>query len=286
MKQILAHKDELRHPSIISKVIGGTLIPLSVHHFIENEKLISVDGEINTDCEIFLFKILWPNPNEKLMELFLILDLLQSKGVSISIISPFIPYLRQDKFLCSSQTIGARAIGNILSQFGVQKIYSFDLHSQNASNFLKCTICDMNYNDYFIHKLALLLVNPTNTLVVAPDAGALNRAKKLALSFGSSFTNLQKHRHGSDIFTSPLRGAKKYDNIVIIDDIMDSGNTILSAINRLQEYCDRIFVCISHVLKQNTELQIINSYSNVTIIFPDIGTMSDHEIEMIYCNNL
>ncbi|MDX1916926.1 MAG: ribose-phosphate diphosphokinase [Rickettsiaceae bacterium] len=282
MKYLIAQNNIVAITKVISSILNGELVFYSVEHFTENEILITLEKEIGNKAEIFIYIELWPQPNNALIKLFFLLDLLVSKGCNnIKLIIPFIPYLRQDRELRPNSSIGSRSIAKILTYFSINKIYTFDIHSSNAAGFFECGLINMSNNEYFANKL--IEHNAcSKALVLAPDMGALERAYILAKSIKATHQYLKKTRKNGQIFTESLSGIEKYDNIILVDDIIDSGKTILSAIKSCKKYTNNIFICVSHILCKNITNKIAKKYPEVKIISPDPTELSPKELKLLY----
>ncbi|MDX1923699.1 MAG: ribose-phosphate diphosphokinase [Rickettsiaceae bacterium] len=283
MKQILSSMDDLTEVSNIAQIINASIISFEIKNFTESEKLIELSQIPEKNSEIIIFKKLWPKPNDSLIELLILLDQLVNSDIyNISLIIPFIPYLRQDRQFTPKSSVGARAIANLLSHFPINNIYTFDPHSEAACYYFSGGVVKLNYYDYFAHKLKELKIEPENTLIIAPDLGALSRAKHFSEIFGTKYAYLKKMREGENISIQPLSDAKKYDNIVIIDDMIDSGGTILSAIKALEAKYEKIIICISRILKESAIIDINTKHPEVTIISPSNTELNNYEKELIY----
>jgi ribose-phosphate pyrophosphokinase len=161
---------------------------------------------------------------EKVFDLILALQSLPS-NCNISLFLPYLYYSRQDKDKNSALDLLLRT----LSQACVKELLTFDVHNKNINmhgiNLVNHSICD------------LLTALPQDHIIISPDIGGYSRGYELANKFGLEHSVLEKARNTSVISHNSLDEGKikRYKKAIILDDIIDSGNTIFSAIDYLEK---------------------------------------------------
>lgn len=274
MKKIFC-LDRYKNPaSNISKKLDAELNILNLKNYHSLEK--QVFGYKNTPHshkheEIFVYHEFKLNINDSLLELLCILDLL-GKNLKITLILPFLPYLRQDKSfedidsslnnkMFSNSSVGSRMISNLFSIYNISKIYTFDAHSPRSLSYFKQEVLNLEPTESYYHKLLEIekkeniKITDGNCEVIAPDYGSINRAKSLAQKIKSNLIIYKKTRNGEAIEmnienyetldrNASISSCKK---AIIVDDIIDTGSTILCAIKNLKNY-DIIILVATHIL--------------------------------------
>ncbi len=161
--------------------------------------------------------------HDSLFEIFLVALRCRNLGAkSVSLIIPYLPYSRCEK-------TSLKYLYSILEAIGIKKIITADIHS------------DCIPTEIPIHSISLatLIITELNIdlrgkLIVSPDIGGYNRAKKVADAFGCDFICLDKIRSG-DVVEHILEFDVAGSDVIIVDDIIDSGKTVNSAAKTLKD---------------------------------------------------
>lgn len=197
---------------------------------------------------------LYPYQNRQLMRLTLLLDLLRAvEPSSLEVFIPYLPYSRQDKRHHPGEALGSETVCRLLTYFGCQKLITIDCHFIKQAGLTK-------YGDLVIQNFTatpFLLDAVTSHLghsdydVISPDEGASYMAKV------AGGQHMYKRRHDNHVSSSSAyRSIKKIDGghihlsskvIVILDDMISTGSTIINAIKELQKYAPKnIVVATTH----------------------------------------
>ncbi len=186
-------------------------------------------------------------PTDNLMEMALILDALKREKANVNLIIPYLGYSRQDRQVAKGEAVGAEVVCDIIKSFRPKKITVIDIHSPRLHKFMKFT--NIVPLSLFAEKFK------TNKkikdfVVVAPDYGAIQHAKKLAKQLRCSAAFLEKQRKKHNIAEIiGIRGNVKGKNILIIDDLIDTGGTIIEAAKFLKKKgAEDIYVAATHGL--------------------------------------
>lgn len=171
--------------------------------------------------------------NDDLIKLQIVCNVLkQNNAKKITYFSPFLPYTRQDKFNNTKVSSGANILTPIIEHSNINEIITYDLHSQGVENLFKCKIQNLSMIPIFIldikHKF-----NKNNIIIIFPDKGAELRFKNFFLDESFQTATIKKNRESGKIQMT-LLGCVKNKIAIIIDDMVDSGNTIISAASLLK----------------------------------------------------
>lgn len=189
-------------------------------------------------------------PDEQLLALLTLANTLKRNGaVSVRAFLPYLGYARQDKFK-TGESGGIALIGSLLRAAGVDEVVAIDTHSKLDQKLIGLPLISLSPASIFapaIHDLGW-----SNVTIVAPDEGALARAQAIADTLGSTrpVAHLAKI-HVDGIVHLDLAGEVS-SHAVIVDDIIDSGRTLVSACNVLREHgVQEIAVAVTHGLFTN-----------------------------------
>jgi ribose-phosphate pyrophosphokinase len=194
------------------------------------------DGEIYVRClesvrgkEVFVIQSTY-SPSDNLMELLIMIDALKRASArSICAVIPFFGYARQDRKTKSREPISAKLVANLITVAGATRVISVDLHAGQIQGFFDIPMDNLTavllLGTYFKEKK---LVNP---VVVAPDVGAVPRATQFssAIEHSTQAIFVKKRLSPEEVDTSRLIGEVKDKTVILVDDAIHTGGTLISA---------------------------------------------------------
>jgi ribose-phosphate pyrophosphokinase len=169
--------------------------------------------------------------NDALMELVLMTD--AAVGASAHRVIPVIPwmgYSRQDKKSLLREPISARAVARMLESVGADRVLTVDLHTGQAQGFFSVPVDHMTALKMLANDLQERV--PVDAVVVAPDAGRVKLAKKFSTLIGSELAILDPDStHPTNAVIGEVHGR----TAIVVDDILDTGTTLTTAVGVLRE---------------------------------------------------
>lgn len=291
IKILLSTSDNINFTSSISSIAKCELKTIKITKYSGNEILASFDNKINSSDKYFLFHKFWPNPNEAIIELLLILDSLsRSKINNITLITPYLPYLRQDRQLEHNSSIGASMLAKLIENSIIDKIITIDPHSDNALAYFNNRIVSLDISTVYANYIKTKM-NFENLLLVAPDKGCSNKVKDIASLINCPYLILNKNRTTENDIVSKASNIdfKQFKNVILIDDIIDTGKTVISAVKVLPASLN-YFVIGTHALSENyiqnlceTKIfkKIIYTNSTISDLYLKIPTVEEIDLSQI-----
>ncbi len=253
--------------SEISNELGVPVSPMLVSRFNDGEIRVNILKNVRNK-EVFIVNSTCSTTdssiNDVLMELYLTIRTLKRSSVkSITAVIPYFGYARQDRKTSSGVPISASDIAMLLERAGVDRVLMIDLHCGQIQGFFHDIAVDNLYSTaIFIPYLVQL--NLDNIVIVSPDAGGVDRAKKFKealekTGFKASLAMIIKERAApGEISQVTLVGNVEGCNVIIVDDICDTAGTLVEAAKKLKEFgAKRIFTCITHPVFSGPALQRI-----------------------------
>ena len=194
--------------------------------------------------------------NDKLMELLIFIDSLKrAEARTITAIIPYFGYVRQDRTIDFGDPISAKLVANCLRAAGCNRVISVDYHSGSMEPYFEGMECKELYSSsvfakYYRERLKKFRISLEDIVIVSPDKGGLERAKHLSKALGDiPIAVLNKYRPEpnkaviTNIKGEPVAG--KY--CLMIDDIIDTGGTIIAASKELlKNDAKGILICACH----------------------------------------
>lgn len=220
------------------------------------ERIKFADGEVLLKSEqtvrnkdVFIIGSTCPPVNENIMELLIFIDSLKrASSRSITVTLSYYGYARQDRKSQGREPIGAKLVADLLAKAGVTKIIAVDLHNPSIQGFFDLPVDDLR-GQYI---LGQSIKNHSNDLVVvSPDHGGAVRARLLADILGTEneIAIVDKSR-SSEPNKAEIRGILGNVNqkdVVIIDDMIDTGGTIIQASQALKKAgAKKVLVAATH----------------------------------------
>lgn len=172
-------------------------------------------------------------PDEQLLSASLLVRTLCKEGASeVTAVLPYLAYTRQDKDK-PGQSMATPWAGALLAASGCDRIITIDVHSEKSRQLFRVPVTSLSPADLFAD--ALRQFGLTGAALVAPDEGAIARCdavKRAVGAISSKTPHFEKHRSATGIVHSDLKG-EVGRQVVIVDDILDTGSTLVSACEKL-----------------------------------------------------
>jgi len=167
-------------------------------------------------------------PGDNVLELALLLDSLSRAGARVKLMISYFAYARQDRIVKRGEALSSEVICNLLKTFKLNRTFVMHIHSPRIKKFLDFE--DLRPIDLFSTILTKMEV------AVAPDRGALDLAKKVSREYGLPFAYMEKFRPETEkVEITRLVGDVTGKRVVIVDDMISTGGTVIKASQRLVE---------------------------------------------------
>jgi ribose-phosphate pyrophosphokinase len=164
------------------------------------------------------------------METLLIIDAAKRAGCkSFTLVAPFQGYSRQDKTDHLRSSIGSKMLADIFEKAGMSRIITIDLHASAIQGFYNVPVIHLNGNKIFIDYIRENFIE--DLTILAPDQGAVKRASDFCKAFPeATFAMINKKRiKPNEIHSMELVGDVSGRNVIIVDDLVDTGGTLKKA---------------------------------------------------------
>jgi len=174
-------------------------------------------------------------PADNLLELLLLID--AAKRASAGYIVAVMPYFglaRQDRKDKPRVAIGAKLVADMLTAAGAQRVMTMDLHSPQIQGFFNIPVDHLEADAIFTPYVKEL--NLDNLVFASPDVGGVKRARSYARQFNAELVICDKHRvKANEIESMRLIGDVTDKNVILTDDLIDTGGTLCTAANLIME---------------------------------------------------
>ena len=276
----------------ISKFLKNKLVNSSIKKFSDGEIYIEIHENIRGNS-IFIVQSISSPANDNLMELLLCIDALKrSSAKNITAVIPYFGYARQDRKVVPRTSISAKMVSNLITKAGADRVVTLDLHSGQIQGFFDIPVDNLFATPIFARHIKKR-IKSNNLICVAPDVGGTARARALGkmLNVGLAIVDKRRPAPGKAEVMNVI-GNVSNKTCVIVDDIIDSGGTIVSAAKILKEKGAKdVHVYVSHgVLSGNAVEKIKKSKIKNLVITDTIDNSQKlkkaNNIEILTISNL
>jgi len=229
------------HPELAQQVadeLGVTVTPQTARDFANGEIFVRFEESVR-GCDAFVLQSHCAPINTWLMEQLIMVDALKRASAKrITVVMPFYPYARQDKKHRGREPISARLVADMFKTAGADRIMTVDLHTAQIQGF---------FDGPVDHLLATTLLSQyvsekypdTDVTIVSPDSGRVRAAEKWADTLGGvpiAFVHKTRDpRVPNQVKANRVVGDVEGRTCILIDDMIDTGGTIASAVQVLRD---------------------------------------------------
>ena len=231
----------------IAKYLKSKLVNSSIKKFADGEIYIEINENIRGNS-IFIIQSVSSPANDNLMELLLCIDALKrSSAKNITAVIPYFGYARQDRKVVPRTSISAKLVSNLITKAGADRVVTVDLHSGQIQGFFDIPVDNLFGTPIFARHVKKN-IKGKNLICVAPDVGGTQRARALGnlLNVGLAIVDKRRPKPGQSQVMNVI-GNVKDKTCIIVDDLIDSGGTIVNAAKALKDRgAKNVYVNITH----------------------------------------
>ncbi|WP_243455061.1 ribose-phosphate pyrophosphokinase [Meiothermus sp. CFH 77666] len=217
----------------VARALGIQLGKATVERFPDGEVRVRLLESIRGD-DVYLIQPTAPPVNDNLMELLVLADAVRrSSAGRINAVIPYFGYARQDKQTQGREPITARLVAGLLEHVGIHRVITVDLHAPQIQGFFYQPVDELSAVRLFAEYLESQRLTE-NAVVVSPDSGRAEQARRLSERLNLPLAILAKRRTGPrETQVSYVIGDVAGKRPLIIDDIISTGGTIRRGVEAL-----------------------------------------------------
>ncbi len=223
------------------------------------------DGEINVEIhesvrgmDIFVIQSICSPVNNNLMELLILIDALKRASAErITAVLPYYGYGRQDRKILPRAPISAKLVADLITTAGASRVLTVDLHAGQIQGFFNIPVDHLFAAPVLLEYLRYLR---NEIVVVSPDAGGVERARAFAKRLDASLAIIDKRRDAPNVSqVMNIIGDVSGLTAVLLDDIVDTGGTLVRAANALIENgAKAVYACCTHPVLSGQSVKILS----------------------------
>jgi len=247
----------------------------SVEHFSDGETTVELLENVRGK-DVFVLQSTSNPTNDNLMEIMVMVDALRrSSAARITAAIPYLGYSRQDRRPRSARVaITAKVVANMLTSVGVNRLLTMDLHSDQIQGFFDIPVDNIYATPVLLEDLSKQ--NYQDVVIVSPDVGGVVRARACAKILGSDLAIIDKRRPKPNVSeVMNIIGDVNGRICVIIDDIVDTANTLSEAAVALKKHgAKKVVAYATHPIFSGSAIDLINKSQLDEIVITDTITLS------------
>jgi ribose-phosphate pyrophosphokinase len=263
------------HPQLaidIAEELGSELVHTDARTFANGEIYARYDESVR-GCDAFVIQSHTNPINEWLMEQLIMVDALKRASAKrITVVSPFYPYARQDKKGRGREPISARLVADLYKAAGADRIMSVDLHAAQIQGFFDGPVDHLFAMPVLLEHFQKLL-DPDTLTVVSPDMGRVRVADIWSDKLGAPLAIIHKRRDPlipNKVTVHEIVGDVEGRVCLIVDDMIDTGGTIVKAAVALKEAgATHVVVAATHAIFSGPAPELLQNESIDSVVVTD-----------------
>lgn len=260
------------NPDLAEKICTFVGVPLGmaqVKAFSDGEIAVEVNESVR-GFDTFVVQSTCPPVNNNLMELLIMIDALRRASAErINAVIPYYGYARQDRKVAPRQPISAKLVANLITEAGASRVLTIDLHAGQIQGFFDIPVDNLYASPIVLEYLRAKFKD--DLVLIAPDAGGVERTRSFAKRLDASLAIMDKRRERANVAqVMHIIGTVKGKVAVILDDMVDTAGTLTQAAQALKEHgATAIFACCTHAVLSGKAIQKINDSPLEELIVTD-----------------
>jgi ribose-phosphate pyrophosphokinase len=254
----------------IGAYIGTPLTKAVVRRFADMEIFVEIQENVR-GADVFAIQSTSFPANDHLMELLIIIDALRRASAQrITAVIPYFGYARQDRKPGPRTPISAKLVANLITRAGADRVLTLDLHAGQIQGFFDIPTDNLFASPVMVRDIKQRF-DLAKVIVVSPDVGGVVRARGLAKRINAPLAIVDKRRERpGESEVANVIGEVDGGICILVDDIVDSGGTLLNAADALLEKgASEVYAYISHGVLSGGAVARVNSSNLKELVITD-----------------
>jgi ribose-phosphate pyrophosphokinase len=267
------------NPKLALAVVQHLNLPLGraqASRFSDGEVMVEINENVR-GRDVFVLQSTCAPTNDNLMELMIMVDALKRASAGrITAAIPYFGYARQDRRPRSARVaISAKVVANMLQAVGVHRMLTMDLHADQIQGFFDIPVDNIYASPILLGDL--WKHNYENLVVVSPDVGGVVRARALAKRMEADLAIIDKRRPRANVAeVMHIIGEVEGRTCVIMDDMVDTANTLCQAAAALREHgAVKVMAYCTHAVLSGRAVERINASVLDEVVVTDSIPLAD-----------
>ncbi len=262
------------NPELTQKICDYLETPMGgakVKRFSDGEVQIEINQNIRSR-DVFIVQPTCSPVNDNLVELLLMIDACRrSSAARVTAVIPYFGYARQDKKVAPRVPISAKLVADLIEVAGVKRLITMDLHAGQIQGFFHVPVDNLFATPVILDYLKERFRDPTELVIVSPDAGGVERARAFAKRLDAGLAIIDKRRDApNQAKAMAVIGDVREKVAIILDDMADTAGTLSEAAVALQESgAAQVHACCTHPVLSGPAVDRINASPLESLVITD-----------------
>jgi ribose-phosphate pyrophosphokinase len=259
----------------VADCLGISLGNSVLEQFSDGEIHFYIDENVRGE-DVFIIQSGAYETSFNLMELFIMIDAFKRASAErITAVIPYYCYARQDWKDRPRVPISARLVADLLEAAGADRVLTMDLHSPQIQGFFSIPVDNLTAAPVLAKYFQTMGLE--DITVVSPDAGGVGRAREFGKRLDAKLAIIDKRRPAPNVAkVFHVIGEVKDSNLIILDDMVDTGGTLVQSVDALKkEGARRIFAACTHPVLSGTAKQKIGKSHLESLIVTNTIPLND-----------
>jgi ribose-phosphate pyrophosphokinase len=278
--KLLSGNSNIPLAEAIANIAGIKLCQTNVTRFADQEIWVEINENIRGE-DVFILQSTCNPANENLMELLILIDACKRASAGrVTAVVPYYGYARQDRKQSGRAPITAKLVANMIQTAGADRVLTMDLHAGQIQGFFDIPVDDLRAKPLFVTELQNSpMVSSGKAVIVSPDAGGVPRARSLAKKLDLDIAIIDKRRdRANESEAMNVIGDVLGKQCIIIDDIVDTGGTLVKAATALEKKgAEVVHAYITHGVLSNDGAKKMEKSALQTLVITD--TIPNYKID-------
>lgn len=271
----------------IASDLNRKLGKCSIQTFSDGEIWVKYNENVR-GSDVFIIQSTIP-PSDNLMELLIMIDAARRASARrVTAVIPYFGYARQDRKDQPRVSITAKLVANLITEAGADRVITMDLHASQLQGFFDIPVDHLYGSAVFMKKFRQMKI--PNLAVASPDVGGIKMARAYAKRLHADLILIDKRRPKPNVAeVMNIIGEVEKKNILIIDDLIDTGGTFVNAVNALKDNgAKEIYGACTHAVFSGESLERINESPLKKLFVADTLPMThaSRKIEVVSVSEL
>jgi len=247
----------------IAEKIGLPVGAATVGKFSDGETAIGI-GEVVRGSDVFIIQSTCSPVNDNLIELLIMIDALKRASAGrITAVMPYFGYARQDRKAKARDPISAKLVANLITVAGADRVLTMDLHAAQLQGFFDIPVDHLLGFPILAEHFKENFGSMDDVVIVSPDVGSVTRTRKVAEWLDVPIAIIDKRRPKANVCeVMNVIGDVNNKRVILVDDVIDTGGTIVNAANALTEIgAKEVYACCTHAVLSGPAIERISKSS-------------------------
>ncbi len=268
------------NPALAEKIAHHLSLPIGrlfCKRFADGEIQVKIEESVR-GMDVFIVQPTCAPANDSLMELLILVDAFRRASAKrITLVMPYYGYSRQDKKVKPREPVTARLVADLITTAGAHRVLAVDLHAGQIQGFFQLPLDHLYAGPLLGTHFAERGLTNHDTVVVSPDVGGVGRARGMAEMLHAPIAIIAKRRpEPNKVEIMEIIGDVKDKTCVVVDDMIDTGGSLVSGVCALMERgARRVLACCTHPVLSGSAVDRIEEAPLTELVVTDTIPLTD-----------